>query len=245
MAKKNLSQALAVRQPKSVSKQETVECVPVQPLSDYEMDAMWMSYRYAIGRHSIASIAHAGRLVQAVYHRLTEKRDFTAYDMRREINRSLEFSINFGLDLYVPERFYDPFKVLYQFSLRPEVLNAGGFLKYLQENHVTVSMNNHGFAFSIGEPYYKRELHFMDIQNLIVWANAANALDNSRHFIATVEYHGQTEKMEVFEYYATHKNAWNEQELSVEFASVNHYLANPQLNSWIAREYIKKLEPMK
>ena len=85
----------------------------------------------------------------------------------------------------------------------------------------------------------------MDIQDLIVWANAANALDDSRHFIATVEYNGRTEKMEVFEYFAIHKNAWNEQELTIEFESIDHYLANPQLNSWIAREYIKKLEPMK
>ena len=60
MANEKLSQALAVRQLESLSKQETVECVPVQPLSDYEMDAMWMSYRYAIGRHSIASVTHAG-----------------------------------------------------------------------------------------------------------------------------------------------------------------------------------------
>ena len=65
MANENLSQALVVRQPKSLSKQEMVECVPVQPLSDYEMDAMWMSYRYAIGRHSIASVTHAGYLREA------------------------------------------------------------------------------------------------------------------------------------------------------------------------------------
>ena len=245
MANENLSQALVVRQPESLSKQEAVECVPVQPLSDYEMDAMWMSYRYAIGRHSIASVTHAGQLVQAVYHRLTEKRDFTAYDMRREINRSLEFSINFGLDLFVPERHYDPLKILYQFSLRPEVLDAGGFLNYLQNNRVTVSMQNQQYAFHVDEPYYKRELHFMDIQDLIVWANAANALDNSRHFIATVEYNGRTEKMEVFEYFAFHRNEHNEYDLTIEFAPVGHYLANPQLNSWIAREYIKKLEPMK
>ena len=85
----------------------------------------------------------------------------------------------------------------------------------------------------------------MDIQDLIVWANAANALDNSRHFIATVEYNGQTEEMEVFEYFAFHRNEHNEYDMTIEFASVDHYLANPQLNSWIAREYIKKLEPMK
>ena len=244
MANKEESQALALRQENDVCLQKAEKSVPVQPLSDYELDAMWMSYRYAIGRHSIASVSHAGQLVQAVYHRLTEKRDFTAYDMRREINRSLEFSINFGLNLYVPQQFYDPFKALYQFSLRPEVISTGGILKYLQENRVEVSMNNTGFAFSVGEPYYKRELHFMDIQDLVVWANAANALDNSRHFIATVEYQGKTDKMEVFEFYAVHRNAWNEQELSIEFASVDHYLEKPHLNSWIAREYIKKIEPM-
>ena len=46
--------------------------VSFQPLSEYEYDAMWMSYRYAIGRHTIASAMHAGRLVQTMYHRLNE-----------------------------------------------------------------------------------------------------------------------------------------------------------------------------
>lgn len=31
-----------------------------KPLSEYEKDAMWMSYRYAIGHHTIACVEYAG-----------------------------------------------------------------------------------------------------------------------------------------------------------------------------------------
>ena len=64
------------------------------PLSDYEMDAMWMSYRYAIGRHTIASVMHAGNMVKNVYGRIPEGSvDFNVYDMRREINHSLVWKV--------------------------------------------------------------------------------------------------------------------------------------------------------
>lgn len=62
-------------------------------LNDYEEDCMWMSYRYCIGRHTIASYMHAGDIWKNCKNRITKERQlFNAFD----INRSIEDCIRFG-----------------------------------------------------------------------------------------------------------------------------------------------------
>ena len=62
-------------------------------MSNYETDCMWMSYRYCIGRHTIASHGMAGDIAKNCYKRMTDERSiFTAYD----INRSIEDCMRFG-----------------------------------------------------------------------------------------------------------------------------------------------------
>lgn len=59
----------------------------------YEEDSMWMSYRYCIGRHTIASHMRAGDIASHCYGRMTRERSvFTAYDINREIEQSMQFS---------------------------------------------------------------------------------------------------------------------------------------------------------
>lgn len=61
----------------------------------YEEDSMWMSYRYCIGRHTIASHMRAGDIGTNCYGRMSEERSiFTAYDINREIEDKMKFSAN-------------------------------------------------------------------------------------------------------------------------------------------------------
>ena len=61
-------------------------------LSDYEIDSMWMSYRYCIGRHTIASHMRAGDIWKNVKGRMSRDRFiFNAYDINREIEDQLRF----------------------------------------------------------------------------------------------------------------------------------------------------------
>ena len=61
-------------------------------LDSYEEDSMWMSYRYCIGRYTIASHMRANDIASHCYGRMSEKRSiFTAYDINREIERCLQF----------------------------------------------------------------------------------------------------------------------------------------------------------
>ena len=61
----------------------------------YEEDSMWMSYRYCIGRHTIAAHIRAGDIGTHCYGRMTKERSvFTAYDINREIK--MDFSKSEG-----------------------------------------------------------------------------------------------------------------------------------------------------
>ena len=62
------------------------------PLSDYEEDCMWMSYRYCIGRHTIASYMHASNIWANCKGRMKKERQlFNAFDINREIEDKLKF----------------------------------------------------------------------------------------------------------------------------------------------------------
>lgn len=61
-------------------------------MTEYEEDSMWMSYRYCIGRKTIACAMRAGDIAKECYGRLSEGRSvFTAFDINREIESKLRF----------------------------------------------------------------------------------------------------------------------------------------------------------
>ena len=62
------------------------------PMTDYEEDCIWMSYRYCIGRHTIASHMHANDIWKNCRGRMSKERElFTAFDINRSIEDSLRW----------------------------------------------------------------------------------------------------------------------------------------------------------
>lgn len=215
------------------------------PMTDYEVDAMWMSYRYAIGRHTIAACMHAGNMISEIYHRLEEKRiPFTVYDIRREINQHLEWDFNFGMNLYVRQEDYDPIKALVEFAKRDDVKKAGGIFKYLSNNRVEVSVNsNHEYEYNFSEPIHPgKELYAHELDDLLVWYNMSCALDKENHKIAVTEYEGKVEEHEVFEYVKIQQYIDAEEDFAIDYVDINVYLTNPFVHTWIAKKYIKEIK---
>ena len=65
----------------------------INDFNGYEEDSMWMSYRYCIGRHTIAAHMRAGDIATNCYRRMSDERSiFTAYDINREIEQKMQFS---------------------------------------------------------------------------------------------------------------------------------------------------------
>lgn len=215
-----------------------------KPMSEYEVDAMWMSYRYAIGRHTIAACMHAGNMIKEIYYRIDEKRiPFIVYDIRREINQHLDWNFNFGLSLGVRQDDYDPIKALVEFAKRDDVKNAGGIFKYLSNNRVEVFVNSkHEYEYNISEPIHPGELYSHELHDLLVWYNMSCALDKENHKIAVTEYEGKVEEHEVFEYVKIQQHVDAEEDFAIEYVDINNYLENPFVHKWIAKDYIKEIK---
>lgn len=79
-------------------------------LTDYEDDCMWMSYRYCIGRHTIAAHMHATDIWYNCKGRmLKDKELFTAFDINREIESYMAFlKPNFRFPITSLNRIYTP-----------------------------------------------------------------------------------------------------------------------------------------
>ena len=61
----------------------------------YMEDLIWMSYRYCIGRHTIASHSHAEDIAKYSFDHISEnKKSFMAHDIRQEINDTLRWKNN-------------------------------------------------------------------------------------------------------------------------------------------------------
>ena len=213
-------------------------------LNAYEHNAMWMSYRYAIGRHTAASVMHAGDMVQNVYGRLQPDRlVFDVYDMRREIGYHLQWEFNFDMGLYISREYYDPFKALMEFEKTiPNDEKEIGLLNHLREHRISVSVNNSGkYFFELHEPIHKNELYISHLEDLLIWANAANALDSNKHHQIITDYEGKTETIDAFEIYRINHNLEGNM-FCIEYASINDYLENPHKNQWIRKDCIKQID---
>lgn len=114
----------------------------------YEEDSMWMSYRYCIGRHTIASHMRAGDIGTHCYGRMSEERSiFTAYDINREIEEKLQFGN--GPEWYFPitsmNRIYtSAIDIFCQFIEDYDIKSKEDYLKYYKID-VILTDNERGY----------------------------------------------------------------------------------------------------
>jgi hypothetical protein len=161
----------------------------VKMLTQYEVDCVWMSYRYCIGRHSIASHCHAEDIARNAYGRMTpERTQFMSEDINNEILSQLHYG-------NIPKTHFKPLDVLYSI-LDKESINS--LEKFRQIKSIVVDWNRekNDFDYSI---YYFNEndnnkdlsRSLWDIQDLEVWQQLANLFDLNGHKLARVEVDGE------------------------------------------------------
>ncbi len=116
-------------------------------LSEYEHDSMWMSYRYCIGRHTIAAHAHAYDIWKNCRGRLSKENElFNAYDINREIEQQLAFyKPNFYFPLTSLNRIYTTaVDIVCEFIQDYNIKSKEDLLKY-KDVHVILSDNERGY----------------------------------------------------------------------------------------------------
>ena len=157
----------------------------VELMSDYELDGVWMSYRYCIGRGTIAAHARASDIAQNAYGRMTNERtQFMSEDINNSIYEVLRLSNWIDLDYRwnIPTSKFKPFDILV------EAMNEFKLHKdddFLHTETIIASFNETNESFDFEHIKTDRMSNFRKslgtLLDLEVWARLANLFDLEGH----------------------------------------------------------------
>lgn len=179
-------------------------------------DFIWMSYRYCIGRKTIAASAHAGTIADIIFKNpnlLTQDRkEFMAQDIRQCVLDTLKWNkrIRFENNYHWYNTNWDFYTLLLE-GMRecPYPLEARYVIDMEKR---TLSWEKYGFRHNEVEILDKPDDMYHD---LIVWMKLANALDESCHKDIIVNHNGEEKTIRCFPY-----AAWTQGEYKRVWASV-------------------------
>ena len=221
-------------------------------LSTYEEDLIWMSYRYCIGRHTIAANMHAGNIAKHAYGKLSPMRQqFMAFDIRRSIEDDLRISqLNFYIAPYIQNQDNPEYRPLEMFL---DALKANGIKD--RTGLTRVGRIDAEYNRETGQTEYKvkyidddkesiPESLIPDCHDLLVWADLAACFDKRNHKMISYLNKETNEivKYEAFESYVL--TSYNTYEFRKIWRPVESYINNPFITTWLDEAYIKKIEDM-
>ena len=133
------------------------------PLSEYEEDSIWMSYRYCIGRHTIASHMRATDIWMNSKGRLSDQRQlFMAFDINREIEQKLTFGYpSFYFPITSLNKIYtSAIDIVCQFIEDYNIKSETDFLKY-RDVHIILADNERGYKIetTTWEEWLRSQVH--------------------------------------------------------------------------------------
>lgn len=152
-------------------------------LSEYEYDSLWMSYRYCIGRHTIAAHMHAADIAMYSVDRLRQTQKLhTAADINMEIYDQMRFSF-FRIENFRPDIDF-PLDIFFEFVNQENITSYDELKKY---KYVTADRN-----METGIWEYRRilkpenddtnqYLSRMDFEDLSIWQTLVHLLRDDLH----------------------------------------------------------------
>ena len=181
-------------------KKKKIENVSDILIKNRKDDLVYLSYHYACGSRSYASL-HAGEIAKHAYSTMSnERRKFISQDIRREIYSHLGFMwCNFRCSYDIMGK-YDPIdifmkfiedchvvnkKQLYGYTLIEPVIDSDG-IKFITEWDGTKVENENNFY-----PY--------EVDDYLCWADLASCFDEDKLSVCVVKYDGKEEKIVYFE----------------------------------------------
>lgn len=154
-----------------------------QMLSEYEIDNIWMSYRYCIGRHTIAAHCHACDIANNAYGRMTKERmQFISKDINQEIYDKLHVHDWFIVDNWWNIKNVRPLDVFYQclnnigLKTYDDIKKIKGIECYFTKEG---ELKNDVYYYNDKDKFNYKS--FMDVEDLEVWQRLANLFDVDNH----------------------------------------------------------------
>lgn len=133
-------------------------------------DLIWMSYRYCIGRKTIACSMHAGELVKYMDIFDKNKRSQFCHDTRRMINDCIRFEKNVTISGFCDS--LDAYSIL---------------LKYIKDNNLVenqyrfrIDLDTYNVSHTKSDEKFDNSIESLYI-DLIPWIRLADYLDDSKH----------------------------------------------------------------
>lgn len=158
-------------------------------LSSFEEDCIWMSYRYCIGRSTIAAHMHAGAIAEHIYDKMsTERLEFMSEDICREIYDRLKWNnlIDMGWYGNIPKERFKPLDVVYEVLGKENIDSLEG-LRDIKKIRIdwddTTKEYIHEITWVNPETKIKDYgyLSFSSLHDLEVWQKLANLIDKRTH----------------------------------------------------------------
>lgn len=154
----------------------------------FDEDYIWMSYRYCIGRHTIAAHHHATTIAQDVYGKISDERmQFNSEDICSCIYDQLHFKdfIDFGWYGNIPKTHFKPIDTVYSIFDK-ESINTEEKVRKIKSITIDWNREKNDFDYSIyyfndndKNKDYGRSMY--DIEDLAIWQKLANLFDKQTH----------------------------------------------------------------
>lgn len=155
-------------------------------ISEYEYDNIWMSCRYCIGRHTIASHCHANDIAKYEFDRLTDeqKQDISNL-INDEIYNQLHIHnyISFENRCNIPKDNFRPLDIFYTALNECNIRNMYD-LRNIYEIVADYNVKENKWVFEtvqLQNDMHKTYRSMTDFSDLEVWQCLANLLDVSQH----------------------------------------------------------------
>ena len=197
----------------------------IGPLSMYEEDNMYMSYRYCVGRKSIGAHHHAGDIAKYCYGRMSDERSvFTAYDINREIERCMSFGTA-GPLFYFPVTSYNRIyktavDIWCEFVTDNNIKTKEELLKYysvsVELNPPYNQLSDNGYSVNVEtwDEHIEKELsrlcekHNLDVANLPTKEELIAKYEGFKEYFKEIDYRQKPENFYLFDMESLF--AWND-----------------------------------
>lgn len=201
----------------SLGKATTRKKSCILPISEFEETCMWMSYRYAIGRHTIASSMHANDIATHFFYRLSnDRKEFTAFDIAREIDNILRWEFNLFIEYPNNNINYRPYEILMDFIKKYNIKDLNEFNKF---DRIDYNCSTQEFKIKYVPSYIdayhsspigdkqeeiydkKKNYNTIDIEDLRHWQMLSACFDVKRLKVVKTLYEGKEEEHICFKSY--------------------------------------------
>lgn len=201
----------------------------------FKETCIWMSYRYAIGRSSIASCCHAADIVRYGLDWIPEnRREFTARDIRDCINNQLMWTNNIRKDGYSNK--YDILSCILKYMFDNNIEDSELFyLQHVWQVNVDTGEVTIQFQTDIKPSEMDRLFSlFTSIHDYLPWIKLANFLDKEQHCLVDVNFNNQQTSRECFIIY----DQLQDKTIMKYYVPCDAFQNNPSILSYLSPEYI-------